>query len=368
MAGGGRKKKKKTNEALGRLCAFAPLARARAWVRCALSPLLSCFFPPCFPPPFRFISFSLSFVHTYVIRKIGRQSRLKKHLMQLNAAVKSTSASSLPPRQDEESSSSGEEVLWSDEELDNQSEITIKKLFHGAQNIPSSKRPFRYIGNSKRTQKRRKADARRQAAKNGRTMLDYFSRTQVHNSAMDDEDENDGCASEETASEPDDQSVTDSESDTSENGCISNEELIAILERKAPGTSSKEQWRLEAVLQYLRLLKYEQSTVKASLCIARQLERNAYLARRIRHWARLLQNGQEIPPSMRGKHVKLKSLLDDEDVQHKILQYLRMSKFDFYLSDFVNYVSNNVFPCLGISQNTPIGYEAYFFMHVLQSC
>ena len=67
----------------------------------------------------------------------------------------------------------------------------------------------------------------------------------------------------------------------------------------------------------------------------------------------LVQN-QEIPISMRGKHIKVKSLLDDEDVRYEIINYLRINKFEFYLSDFINYVSNNVFPKLGIEHKTKI--------------
>jgi hypothetical protein len=330
---------------------------------------------------------------------MGRQSHLKQHLKQLNAA-KSTVTSCLTPVDDdldasqppqaasnrdmnsdshqqaacdplkrtngrcnpseEESSSSGDEVWWTDEDLDKHSDVTIKKLFHGAKNILHTKRPFRYTGNSKRTQKRRRADARRQAAKNGRTMLDYFStaqasasETRLHNSLMvgngenmgsnsvtvGGEGENDDDASEEAISEGEDQDSVESESDTSsEYGHLSNEEVINILEQKLHGTSSSNQWRLTAVLQYLRLLKFEHSTVKASLCVARQMGRDVYLARRIRQWTRLLQSGQEIPASMRGKHIKVKSLLEDEDVQQRILQYLRTAKFEFYLADFIRYL------------------------------
>ena len=35
----------------------------------------------------------------------------------------------------------------------------------------------------------------------------------------------------------------------------------------------------------------------------------------------LVQN-QEISVSMRGKHIKVKSLLDDEDIRHEIVNYL----------------------------------------------
>ena len=301
---------------------------------------------------------------------MGRQSRLHQHLKQLNAN-KPTATGCLTPSEDEESSSSGHEVLWSEDELDKHSEVTMKKLFHGAQ---PHKRPFRYTGNSKRTQKRRRADARRQAAKNGRTMLDYFStvqastsETHLHNFSTFGRGEdfgesgNDDWVSEEVANESEDQSSAESESDrSSEHGQLSNEKVIDILERKLDSASSSEQWRLAAVLQYLRLLKFDHSRMKASLSVARQLGQDVYLARQIRYWASLLQNGQEIPASKRGKHVKVKSLLQEEDVQHKILQYLRTSKFEFYLADFVHYVSDDVFPSLGMSQTAPIGYEAFY--------
>jgi len=113
------------------------------------------------------------------------------------------------------------------------------------------------------------------------------------------------------------------------------------------------------------LLKFENSKMEASLCVARQLGKDVYLARRIRSWASVLSKGKEVPVSMRGKHVKVKSLLKEEDVQHEVLQYLRTSKFEFYLADFVQYVSNDVFPSLGISQATPIGYETFYYILLL---
>jgi hypothetical protein len=308
---------------------------------------------------------------------MGRHSRRNQQLKQFNAA-KSAAASHQTPKKDDEGTSSGHEILWTDEELDKHPEVTIKKLFHGAQNVVPSKRPFRYTGNSKRTQRRRKADTRQQAANNGRTMLDYLStaQAQASTSGMHQnrlavgkgemkssslavvEDENDSCSSEENTSESEDESIAESDT-SSESGRLSNEDLIGNLERKLSGTSSSEQWRVTAVLQYVRLLKFEQSNVKASLCVARQLGRGVYLARRIRHWTCLLKKGQAIPTSMRGKHIKVQSLLDDEDVQQKILQYLRSEKFEFYLADFVRYVSNHVFPSLNISRATPIGYVIF---------
>ena len=62
----------------------------------------------------------------------------------------------------------------------------------------------------------------------------------------------------------------------------------------------------------------------------------------------MLQNGNTIPFFKRGKHCKIKSLLDDEDVQMQVISYLREKKFEFYVADFVDYVTNTIFPSLGI--------------------
>ena len=213
-----------------------------------------------------------------------------RHLKHLNVTAKAEHKDAA-----QESLSSDNEVAWSDDELDEQSELTITRLFHNARNMSASKRPLRYIGNSTRTQKRRKADAKKQAAKNGQTLLAFFSTghtsasAPLHEAAGGGEDankDNDITARDvsvpEATSESEDQSLVDSESDTcSEDGCLSNQQAIDVLERRLCEKSSQQQWRLVAVLQYLRLLKFEQSKMNASLYVARQLGRDAYMARRI---------------------------------------------------------------------------------------
>lgn len=74
-------------------------------------------------------------------------------------------------------------------------------------------------------------------------------------------------------------------------------------------------------------------------------------------WEKLVKNGETIPISKRGKHCKIRSLLDDEDIQIKIKEYLRENKFEFYVADFVDYVKNTVFPSLGIEQETTIRFK-----------
>lgn len=105
---------------------------------------------------------------------MGRRSRQKQHLMHL-LATKTAAAPVAPSAEEDEHSASGEEILWSDEELDQHAENTYQKLFHGGSTLPS-KRPGHYSGNSKRTKQRRWAEGKRQAAKNGQTILNFFYR------------------------------------------------------------------------------------------------------------------------------------------------------------------------------------------------
>ncbi|RHZ81548.1 hypothetical protein Glove_118g21 [Diversispora epigaea] len=69
----------------------------------------------------------------------------------------------------------------------------------------------------------------------------------------------------------------------------------------------------------------------------------------------MLTNREEIPVSMRGKHIKVHSLLEDEDIKNEIVSYLRTNKFEFYLSDFVTYISDVIFPKFDIKRTTRIG-------------
>jgi len=70
---------------------------------------------------------------------MGHRSCQKQHLKQLAAAAKAKSTGQSTPMEEEESLSSDDEVLWSDEDLDEHAETTISKLFHGGQKISTSK-------------------------------------------------------------------------------------------------------------------------------------------------------------------------------------------------------------------------------------
>jgi len=68
----------------------------------------------------------------------------------------------------------------------------------------------------------------------------------------------------------------------------------------------------------------------------------------------MLQNRESIPFFKQGKHCKIKSLLDDKDIQMQVTSYLQEKKFEFYIANFVNYVTNTIFPSLGIETKTTI--------------
>ena len=100
---------------------------------------------------------------------MGRLSRQKQHLKRL-AATNAAAVHLATSAEADESSSSGEEVLWSDEELDQQAQDTYQKLFRSVNALPS-KRPGHY---SKRTKQRHRAEGKRQAEKNRQTILNFF--------------------------------------------------------------------------------------------------------------------------------------------------------------------------------------------------
>ncbi|CAB4401464.1 unnamed protein product [Rhizophagus irregularis] len=100
----------------------------------------------------------------------------------------------------------------------------------------------------------------------------------------------------------------------------------------------------EEYFNYKQLIKSLENEVKSG----------PYFARCLREWEKLVKNSETIPISKREKHCKIKSLLDDEDVQMQIATYLHENKFEFYVADFVDYVKNVVFPSLGIEQETTI--------------
>jgi len=186
-----------------------------------------------------------------------------------------------------------------------------------------------YTGNSARTKRRHRAQAKKDAEKNGQTIDHFVSITKS--------DEIDEISEE---SEDDDYS----------------QQVINSLEiqLKEKNLDEGHKLRLTAILQYMRLLEFQDSKLEASLSVAHQFKKGPWFARCLRLWSHMLQNGESIPFSKRGKHCKIKSLLNDEDIQIQVTSYLREKKFEFYVADIVDYVTNTIFLSLGIKPKTTI--------------
>jgi len=290
-----------------------------------------------------------------------QRSYLKKHNHNPHEVMISETEST-----DQSSDEDEDSILWCTEELDNNAEKTLQLLMHGAKSITSPKRPLCYLGNSSRTQRRRKAEERKSAAEHKKKITDFFNITSTEEpSEADSTSENENSpiiddkpnqtSKEET--EDDDQEFYWSDVDENNTDLLSDDELIKKIENEINKNKllAGLKWKLTAVLQYLRLSKFTKSKMNASLSVAHQLGRGTYLAQSIRGWTNILKAGGTLPESFRGKHPKVKSLLEDEDVQAEVVSYLRGNKFEFYVADFVNYISNIVFPKLGIERTKQIG-------------
>jgi hypothetical protein len=53
-------------------------------------------------------------------------------------------------------------------------------------------------------------------------------------------------------------------------------------------------------------------------------------------------------------HRKTSSLLDDEDIKLRIIEFLNEKKFKFNINDFINHLSSVIFPCVGVEKETNI--------------
>jgi len=78
------------------------------------------------------------------------------------------------------------------------------------------------------------------------------------------------------------------------------------------------------------------------------------MARLIRSWAIQYQKNGEISMSKRGKHQKIKSIINDEDVKMKIARYLRGNRFTLSINNFIKFICDEVFPSLGYERRKEI--------------
>jgi hypothetical protein len=103
--------------------------------------------------------------------------------------------------------------------------------------------------------------------------------------------------------------------------------------------------RLMAVLSYFRLLKTGMFKMEASRIVAQQMGRGPNRSNVIRQWAAFYFENLQLPYIHQGKHVKTKSLISDEDVKLKCIQYLKSLKpKDRTITTFASFIHEILFP------------------------
>ena len=112
--------------------------------------------------------------------------------------------------------------------------------------------------------------------------------------------------------------------------------------------------RLQLVMQYINLRLSGLRRMDASKTLAISIEKGDYQARLIRSWAQNFIIHRQIPISMRGKHQKVKSLLGDEDIHQMITEYLWSVGYNVTVSGFKAYIEQEVFPSIGIERKKTI--------------
>ncbi|CAG8646497.1 15974_t:CDS:2 [Cetraspora pellucida] len=115
--------------------------------------------------------------------------------------------------------------------------------------------------------------------------------------------------------------------------------------------------RLQYTAQYLRLVKSGLTRAQASNTISTSLNHGPWTARLIRTWGNQYTKTGTIQASKRGKHQKIWSLLLDEDIKNKLLEYLSFHKFKLSISNLCDYVRNEIFPSVEIETGKTIRWE-----------
>jgi len=125
--------------------------------------------------------------------------------------------------------------------------------------------------------------------------------------------------------------------------------------------------KLKALQNYFKLLNQNRGKLDASNIVAQLLNKGPWFSRCIRSWAKSFMEFGNIPQGQKGKHL-VGSLLDDEDIQIKISSYLRKEKFNVTVEKFRQFITNDVFPSIGIENQEGIRFISIiinFIMHTM---
>jgi hypothetical protein len=103
--------------------------------------------------------------------------------------------------------------------------------------------------------------------------------------------------------------------------------------------------RYKCLLRYLSLLKSGKRPMEASMQVADLFPDRSqnYTARKIRKWAEFFLQNRCLPGHSQGKHIKIKSLVFDEDVASKCRQFLKKQINDAITGQsFAHWINNNL--------------------------
>ena len=227
--------------------------------------------------------------------------------------------------------------IWSDHEIDERASDYFAVLLMASKNKniwKPSGRPSTYIGGSKRTQRRKKAELRK-AAQNTRSITTYLApalTTSTFESSTESiEMESIEVESIEVESAEMELIEVESTADLSAEIDLDErtkmrlaiEELERTLKKDDNQMDKGVRVRLQASLQYLRLRYQGQTRISASTTIASSLGWGDYKARCIGAWAQNWIKWRKLPKENRGKFTKVSSLLDDERISMKVYMFLQ---------------------------------------------
>ena len=105
-------------------------------------------------------------------------------------------------------------------------------------------------------------------------------------------------------------------------------------------------FQLQQIKGYMILRQNGHNAMKASAFIAEVNNRGPYFARVIRQWTHYWIAHHIIPHFQQGCHIKVKSLLEDEDVELAVSSYLRQHKFTVTPMKLKDHWEKEIFLCL----------------------
>jgi hypothetical protein len=235
---------------------------------------------------------------------------------------------------------------WHDGELENNlnqiSQTAFDVIIENAKESAAftNNRPLVYVGNSERTQRRKKSVAKIATAGVPK-LVTFFPTLQLHKQIP-----------HQSAKELADK-LKQLEKDQEQEGFeLALEDIKKLIADKSLILQVK--IRLQLIMQYINLRLSGLKCMDASKTLAISIGKGDYQARLIRSWTQNFIIHHQIPVSMRGKHQKVKSLLGDEDIHQMITEYLWSVSCNVTVSGFKAYIEQEIFSSIGIERKKTI--------------